>query len=212
MVQHQIRFKKGIAIELRKKGFSYRQIETSISIPKSTIAYWVRSVPLTEIQLQKLKDNRSRSARENARKKKSKIAQRMDEIQNASVRDIRQISKRELWLMGIILYWKSLGANTDLKKGILFTSSNPDIVKFFLGWLRNVGDIKRDELKFYILSRRKTVEQIKHWAEILQYPEEQFRDYPHQSKKSLLQIRVKSSSLLVHQIIGWIEGIKKELH
>jgi len=58
VVQHIIRYKKGIAIELRKKGMSYLEIQNAINVPKSTVAFWIKDIKLTELQIQKLKNNR----------------------------------------------------------------------------------------------------------------------------------------------------------
>ena len=38
------------AIKMRKKGFSYRTIESSLSIPRSTLSGWLRSIPLNKKQ------------------------------------------------------------------------------------------------------------------------------------------------------------------
>ncbi|MEK6884288.1 MAG: hypothetical protein AABY22_31950, partial [Nanoarchaeota archaeon] len=62
-----------------------------------------------------------------------KTAQKIEEIKNSSAEDLKEISKRELWLMGIMLYWRERflhGNENDLRKGVRFTSSDPNIIKF----------------------------------------------------------------------------------
>ena len=120
MVQHIIRYKKGIAIELRKKGMSYLEIQNAINVPKSTVAFWIKDIKLTEPQIQKLKNNRIASAKRNSQKRIFKIKKETEEIKFSSSKAVSQISKRELWLMGIILYWKA-GNESNLKKGVQFS-------------------------------------------------------------------------------------------
>lgn len=215
MVQRVERYKKGIAIELRKKGFSYSEIETAINIPKSTIAFWVKKIKLTEPQVKKLKNRRIEVARNNSQKRISKIRKEIEEIKISSAKSINQISKRELWLMGVVLYWKN-SREDDLKKGVRFTSSNPDLIKFFLRWLKEVGKIENKEISFDILIGRNNRKEkaIKYWAKITNFPEGNFTHIYCQKNKVLrtqfgiLRIRVKASSMLARQIFGWVKGIQ----
>lgn len=220
MVQRVERYKKGIAIELRKKGFSYSEIETAINIPKSTIAFWIKKIKLTGPQIQKLKNKRNEIARNNSQKRISKIRKEIEEIKISSAKSINQISKRELWLMGIILYWKErlLDGNEEyLKKGIQFSSSNPSFIKLFLRWLKEVGKIENKEIYFDILmgnSRKdKVPAAIKYWSKITNFSESNFTHIYFQKGKVLktkfgiLRIRVKASSMLARQMFGWISGI-----
>ena len=60
------------------------------------------------------------------------------EIKKTSAKDIQEITKKELWLMGIVLYWRERllsGNENDLRKGVKFSSSDPYLIKLFLKWL-----------------------------------------------------------------------------
>lgn len=218
MVQRVERYKKGIAIELRKKGFSYSEIETAINIPKSTIAFWIKDIKLTEPQIQKLKNRRIATARKNSQKRILKIKKETEEIKISSAKDISQITKRELWLMGIILYWKN-NSESDIRKGVRFASSDTHLIKLFLRWLKEVGKIKNEEISFDILmgnnKKERALNAIKHWAQITGFLECDFTRIYFQKGKVLknefgiLRIRVKASSMLARQILGWINGIQE---
>lgn len=221
MVQRVERYKKGIAIELRKKGFSYSEIETAINIPKSTIAFWIKKIKLTEPQIKKLKNRRIEVARKNSQKRISKIKKAIEEINISSTKDINQISKRELWLMGIILYWKH-SSEDNIKKGVRFSSSNPDLIKLFLRWLKKVGKIENKEINFDILmgknNRKEKVQNaVQYWSKITNLSKNNFTHIYYQKGKALrtqfgmLRIRVRASSMLARQIFGWIKGIKNFL-
>lgn len=218
MVQRLVRYKKGIAIELRQKGFSYSEIKNSINIPKSTIAFWLKGIKLTDEQIKKLKNKRSEVARANSQKRVLKVSKAIEEIKVLSAKDIKEISKKELWLMGIVLYWRERflhGHENDLRKGVRFTSSDPSLIKLFLKWLRDVGGIEDKEIYFDIFAGKNQKNSISkiisHWSEVTGFPKSYFsRTYFYKHKSGdFLRIRVKASSMLARQIAGWIEGIKQ---
>ncbi|OGN08061.1 MAG: hypothetical protein A2750_01175 [Candidatus Yanofskybacteria bacterium RIFCSPHIGHO2_01_FULL_45_42] len=208
MVQQPIRYKKGITIELRKKGLSYADIQNAINVPKSTIAYWLKGIKLTDFQSQKLRERQIRIARKNVKKRILKIAKKAEEIKNLS-KDIGQISRRELWLMGLALYWKSAA---DPQKGVHFTSGNPDLIKLFLRWLREVGKIENSEIRCDILSRGKSSNIQKYWSDIVGLPIGRIYVQKMAARHGLLRIRVRASSMLARQIAGWLNGIKTILN
>jgi len=212
---------------MRKRGFSYSEIQNKMNLPKSTIAYWLRGVKLTKEQEKNLRNRRSEIAKANIEKRVSKTAKLIEEIKSSSAQTIDKISKRELWLMGIVLYWKSRN-KSDVKNGARFTSSDPSLIKLFLKWLYEIGEIKTDEIIpdiFIEKSNEAAVDDAKkYWAKITKLPKSHFRHvYFHKRKKpqvgkkyrrngyGLLRIRIKSSSMLARQIHGWISGIEAKL-
>lgn len=222
MVQYLGGYKKGIAIDLRKKGFSYDEIKNKLNIPKSTVAHWVRGVKLDEDQTQKLKNNKLETARKNSKKRASKILEQVEEIRMTSIKSINQISKRELWLMGITLYWrqKSLGKKEDnFQKGVWFSSADPSIMNLFLRWLKDVGGVTDDELYLDIFmskdKKRYRDKIVGYWSRAINLSRDNFKHIYYQNAKGVkgkfgfLRVRVRASSMLARQIAGWIEGIKK---
>jgi len=240
MSQYVEKYKKNIVIDMRKRGYSYSEIQNSIHVPRSTIAYWLRGVKLTGEQKKILKSKQLDAIRVNSEKKKAKTNQQIEEIKLNSSKQIKEISKKELWLMGIMLYWRErllLNNESDLKKGVSFTSSDPYLIKFFIRWLADVGNVKSDELIFDIfiykfgktkkLSETDKINRIKeiirYWAEVTGSEKENFthiyfKDKPVSRKKKkyvitnfgLLRIRVRESSMLARQIAGWIKGINSQ--
>ena len=223
---------KDFAIELRKGGYSYSEIKKFCPVPKSTLSYWFRDIKLSEPQLARLKKKRIEAAQKGSKIKSLKIAKAIQEMQKSSAKDIGKISKRELWLMGVTLYWRERLLNkndSDLKKGIRFTSSDPSLIKFFLKWLGDVGGIKNEEISFDIFigedKRNSLGELVDFWSEVTGFPKSNFSRYYLQkvkvkkakkrnSKKvihGLLRIRVKASSMLARQISGWVSGINEIL-
>jgi len=45
--------------------------------------------------------------------------------------------------MGIILYWRT-SKESDLRKGVHYTSSDPELIKLFLKWLFDIGGLEKE--------------------------------------------------------------------
>src|SRR3990167_5505016 len=173
---------KDFAIELRKGGYSYSEIKKFCPVPKSTLSYWFRDIKLSEPQLTRLKKKRIEAAQKGSKARILKTSKAIEEIQKTSAKDVGKISKRELWLMGVILYWRERLLNkndSDLKKGIRFTSSDPYLVNFFLKWLADIGRIKNEEISFDIFIGKDKPdllnESVNYWAEITGFSNENIK-------------------------------------
>jgi hypothetical protein len=231
MVQYQNNFKKEIAIAMRKDGNSYNLINRHLHVPISTLSFWLKDIKLSLSELNKLKKYNLLRYREAVETKKSNTLQKRDNLFKRSLIDIPNISKKDLWIMGIILYWRERLINdnrTDLYRGVHFTSSDEYLIKLFIKWLTIVGNILSDEIYFDIFVK-KTMKNnlsniISHWSAVTgfdnaSFPRIYFLNSPakrsiksyQQSRFGYLRIRVKSSSLLARQIAGWIEAIKTQL-
>src|SRR3989344_7141328 len=93
------------AIELRKKGFSYVEILKSVPVAKSTLSLWLRSVGLSKKQKQRLTEKKLSSMQRGWTKWRNQRIDLTEKIKKSARRDVRKISERELWLIGIALYW-----------------------------------------------------------------------------------------------------------
>lgn len=237
VVQYVEKYKKNIAVDMRKRGFSYSEIENRLHVPKSTLSWWLKDLPMTDSQTQRLKEKRLQTARANSEKRILKTSRLIEEVKNSSAKDIKKISKRELWLMGIMLYWKErlLTENADdLRKGVRFTTSDPYIAKLFLKWLQDIGELKDNEIGFDIFigkdkDRKDLIDEVTdYWSDVTGFPKNYFTHIYFQIQKSkpqgrdrhrrktqprsvfgFLRIRVRASSMLARQISGWIRGIQK---
>lgn len=225
MVQYLEHYKQNIAIEMRRRGLSYSEIENRLHVPKSTLSFWLKKIKLTSEQIKKLDNKKIEVARANALKKISKTSRIIEDIKNSSAKDIKEISRKELWLIGVVLYWKN-GNKSDLKKGVHFSSSDPSMIRLFLKWLKEAGGIKDEEIKFDIFIRRNkkdknnsTVENaVNYWSEITGFSKNHFSSIYFQKAKNtkgkdgqktwFLRIKVVQSSMLARQIAGWIKGIQ----
>ncbi len=239
MTQYLENYKKNIVIDMRKRGYSYSEIKNSMNIPKSTIAFWLKGIKLTELQTEKLKKKQLDTARANSQKRKLKTSELVEKIKNTSAKDVGKISKKELWLMGVMLYWNErlLLNNQDyFRKGVNYTSSDPYLVKFFLKWLKEVGGIEDKEIGFDIFIKKDKSKNlaniVAYWSDVTEFPESNFSHVYLQKKTpknksvkggkknkqkhhfkgsefGLLRVRVRASSMLARQISGWMKGIQE---
>lgn len=235
LVQYRKNNLKNSALEMRKRGLSYNEIKNLISISKGTLSRWFRGVELTEVQKKKLEDRRRSAGIRGSKTRKLKTQEVIEKIKRSSANDIKKISPRELWLMGIMLYWRERflhGREHNTKQGVNFSSSNPNLIKLFLKWLRDVGGLKNDEINFAIFigkSKKDSIHKaVGYWSRITLLPRESFSRFYLQSenqkvpnkkrrkpvkggKYGFLQIKVRASSMLARQISGWINGIQQFL-
>lgn len=221
---------KDKAIELRKRGFSYREILKKVHVAKSSLSLWLKSVKLASSQKQRLTAKKLAGMSrgwESRRKKRIEITK---EIKDRAKKQIGRLSRRELWLIGIALYW---GEGTKEKydnpgSGVEFSNSDKFMVKVFIKWLLGVVQITKKEIFFeiYIHENHKhnMSRAIKHWSNCTGFPKSKFNKVYYKKNKiktnrkntgnnyfGLLRVNVKSSSSLNRKIQGWIEGIYCEV-
>lgn len=217
---------KGKAIELRGEGLSYNEILRQVPVAKSTLSLWLRSIGIAKRQKQKLTERRLAAIRRGRETWKNQRIKKTKAIKLQASLDITEIDGRDLWLMGIMLYWAE-GAKQkdhDPSQGVLFSNSDPFMIKIFLIWLKTCLKISNNDIAFDICvhethkDKLKTVS--KYWATITGFSEREFgRIYLKKHKlinnrKNIgknyygqLRIRVKKSTDLNRKILGWIEGI-----
>ncbi|OGM98149.1 MAG: hypothetical protein A2735_00375 [Candidatus Yanofskybacteria bacterium RIFCSPHIGHO2_01_FULL_41_21] len=231
MVQHGINQRKNLAMSLRRGGYSYSEIQKFVSVPKATLSYWFKDIKLSEAQLVRLQKKRNDAIQEGAQIRSKRVNEAIEKIERTSAKDIKDISKRELWLMGVMLYWRERVSDRDVKKGVKFTSSDPHLIRLFLKWLMEVGQLgEADVLCDILIEGDKDLpagrqeKAISYWSEVTSFPQTVFtRVYVQKTKKKrkkretkkaefgLLRIRVKASSMLARQLSGWIMAIQNKI-
>ncbi|PJE50720.1 MAG: hypothetical protein COV29_03220 [Candidatus Yanofskybacteria bacterium CG10_big_fil_rev_8_21_14_0_10_36_16] len=236
VIQQEKKEKRRQAIDLRRKGLSYSEIKKRVNAPKATLSYWLKDIKLSKRQSNRLKKKQIEAIRVGSKKKTEQIKKMNEEIRNQAMVSVKDISKKELWLMGVMLYWRERGLNendSDSRKGVRFTSSDSHLIKLFLKWLFEVGELRKEEISFDIFleksRERKRAKVINYWSEETGFNKEYFprvylqkikrkkpikdggRKTSKKTENGLLRVRVKESSMLARQIAGWIEGVKLNL-
>ncbi|MFH9755066.1 hypothetical protein [Streptomyces griseus] len=138
------------ARELRLRGMTYDQIQVELGCSKSSISLWVRDLP---------KPERTRTREQSSaigRRGWEATLQRRDTERQAQKQkasdEVGAMSDRELFLLGVGLYWAEGSKSKPYRtqERVTFVNSDPGMIKVFLAWLRLVG-VDDEHLRFHVL-------------------------------------------------------------
>lgn len=175
---------------LRKEGKSYSEIKQILAIGKGTLSVWLRDMPLSKKQIRELRDvnpRRIESFRETMRQKREA---RLLAVYKKSKLDIKDLSRRELFLAGLYLYW---GEGSKSSKGVVsVANTDPAMIKAFLDWL-NYMCIPRSKLKvrLHLYEDMDEKKETVFWSKELNIPASQFRT-PYRKNSRLVDITYKN--------------------
>lgn len=216
--------KNELARAMRKNGRSLTEISDELSVPKSTIAYWCKTISLTERQAKRLALKRKNAGSEGrlkgAQANKDKKLEKIHQAQEKGRARFSALTDEEFFILGAALYWGE-GAKTD---HLSFINSDPDMVLVMKLWLQTYFGVQEQDFvpRIYINETHRKRESclLAHWSLLLQLPEEQFartvflkqaskkRYANHDSYFGLLSLRVRRSTDIKYRILGLIHGLK----
>jgi hypothetical protein len=178
------------AITMRKKGMSYSQIKEKLGINKSTLSGWLYDMPLSEKRIRELQAESPMRIEKYRNTMRLKKESRQNDVYKKISKDIGILSKRDLFLAGLFLYW---GEGTKAQPGsTVLTNTNPSMLKFFIKWLCLLGVKKKDlRVKLHLYSDMNIEESSKFWSKELSLPLSQFRK-PYIKKTELKSITYKN--------------------
>lgn len=171
--------KKKLAIKLRRKGKSIREIEKIINVSRSTLSGWLRNVGLSKKQKDKLHDKwmssltkaRLKAAQTNRNKRLEKIKEIRQDVE-------RFISKvaidKALGELVFSIFY--LAEGTKKESSVVIANSNPQILKAFLNLFRYLYQPDKSKFRCCLHLRRDQEERkLKdYWSRTLDIPESQF--------------------------------------
>ncbi|MCX6752069.1 MAG: hypothetical protein NTZ87_01025 [Candidatus Nomurabacteria bacterium] len=213
------------AIALRKKGKTYSEILATIPVAKSTLGIWLKEAKLSKAENQKFTEAKRLASLRGGQAKKKQRIENQKYLISKSKSEIFDLAKRELFLIGVALYWAEGSKEKEYTPGspLRFANSDPYMIKLFLEWLKEVNvDKERICFDIYLHDNNKyrVAEVIRYWSHHTGFSEKLFKiyfkkDIPKTKRKNinpdtyfgLARIYVKRSSDLVRKISGWIEGI-----
>jgi transcriptional regulator with XRE-family HTH domain len=215
---------KLLSRKLRQKGYSLNEICDKTGFTKSSVSLWVRNIELTTEQKQRLskkglkkedveKRRLTRLAKENARR---------EIIVNQAEKEINGLSQKDLFIIGIILYWAE--GRKAARGAVTFSNSDPRAIKTMMRFFREICGVPNDKFRAHIhIHQHLDVKAAEtYWSDITQIPLTQFfKTYRKPNKSSLgkkdtlphgtFDIYVCSTELFL-KIKGWINGICKNLN
>ena len=226
--------KRELAIKLRLSGKSYTQIGREIGVAKSTLSSWLAALEISDGARERI-NARGRTKAIEALVKRNRqqtvLAKgRAVRLQNDFSKRIGNLSRRDVLLIGLALYWAEGHKRLIVKDGkkrtyhpIALTNSDPGIVKIFIRFLSEILDVKPRDIKAELrLFEHQDAERAIHfWSNVTGIPRENFRKpyygisissrgkrpY-HRLEHGIIRI-VLAKTELFHKVLGGIEGIKK---
>lgn len=134
------------ALELRTQGKSYSQIKSELGISKSTLSYWLRDYPLSPERIRELRDfNHQRIERYIETRRKTRET-RLKVIYNSEKKFIFPLSKRDLSIGGLFLYWGE-GLKSTMSEASL-SNTDPAVIKFFIHWAKECLGVPSERISF----------------------------------------------------------------
>ena len=218
--------KKKIAIKLRKNGYSYSEILKKVPVAKSTLSLWLRNLRLDKEKEQRLIEKKKIASIYGGRARRNKRLSITKEIREKAKKEIGQLSDRELWLIGITLYWAegTKQKENNVSERVKFSNSDPKMIKVFIDWLQKICKVPKSNIVFRIAlheSAKGRLKEIqKHWSDVTGFSIDGFqkidwkRHLLSTNRKNVkkdyfgvLHVYVNKSTNFNRKISGWIEGI-----
>lgn len=213
------------ARKLRESGISIKQIAKQLNVSPGSVSLWCRDIKLSDELIKKLEKNYRDpfygKRFDNVRKQKQKRILKTEKLNKKGQDLIGNISKRELLLVGVALYWAE-GYKKDHQVGL--GSSDPVMIKMFIKWLKLCFGYTTDDLIFRITVNQdheyRIGEITEYWSDFLGVPENQFSKPFYQKVKwkkiydnpedyfGVLRVRVKKSLDFLRKIHGMIDGMR----
>ncbi|MFH8800616.1 helix-turn-helix domain-containing protein [Streptomyces sp. NPDC017936] len=133
------------ARELRQQGWTYNQIQAELGCSKSSVSLWVRDLPRPEPKCAP-EEQRARMNAGLARLRASQDRERTETKREAAAA-IGDLSGRELFLLGVALYWAEGTKDKPhaRRECVEFVNSDPGMITVFLAWL-DLFEVSRDRL------------------------------------------------------------------
>jgi hypothetical protein len=144
------------AVSLRREGYSYNEILKIVPVAKSSLSLWLKEVGLSKQQKQRLTEKKLASARRGAESRRNQKIFITEKIKSEAQKEILEISEKELWLIGVALYWAEGSKEKDRKSGkMCFNNSDHKMVLLFRKWLVEICKIPADELIYSLYIHEK---------------------------------------------------------
>ncbi|MEU8124258.1 hypothetical protein AB0C21_36565 [Spirillospora sp. NPDC049024] len=209
------------AIELRRQGWTYREIAGSLNISISACSLWLRHLPEPP---RKGYSQERIAAMWRSRWEPLHIAreQQRQETKLKACREIGERDERDILMAGALASWCEGEKDKIYKRRerVSFINSDPALILLFMRFLE-VAEVRREHLRIRLhIHETADVEAAADWwSELIGYPAEEFRKpvikrhNPKSVRKNLvdeyrgcLQISANKSAELYRRIEGWAYG------
>jgi len=222
------------AYRLRMQGRSYNEISRLLKVPKSTLSGWFSELELPEEAKQRIAKRvfeGSVKALAVLNKIQTQNAEnRAFDTKTSAEKSVGALSKRDLFMIGVSLYWAEGYKRPVVRNGrvrtyhsVRITNSDPNVIKLYMRFLREICEVddKKITASLRFFEHQNEAELLNFWQKIVRIPHSGFRkssqlvSISSQRKRPFnilpygtLQVTV-NDTVLYHKIIGWINGISQ---
>jgi hypothetical protein len=214
---------------LRRQGKSIKEIARMLDVSQSTASRWCADISLSPNQ-RNLLDKKRREAGMKALApwilKNQELKQNDIKVQNQfGRRDINKITKRDLFMLGLGLYWGEGYKRGSQECG--FTNSDPKIIKTILAWFTKCYDIQTKDiiarLTINLRYKNQTERLTNMWSRETGIPHSYFgkptfiRGYnssklDQQTYRGTLRIKIRRGTSLRRRILASIAEIDNQVN
>jgi len=160
---------KNKALSLRKKGYSYSQIKEELGISKSTLSGWLSGYPLSPERIKELRGRNPRRIERFRNTMRKKREEKERQAYEKARKDIGRLSRRELFLGGLFLYWGEGWKTGDTT--VALSNTDPVMIGFFIKWLYLLGVENEDiTVALHLYSDMNVEEETDFWLKSLKLP------------------------------------------
>ncbi len=136
------------ARELRLTGKTYDEIVAELGVAKSSVSLWMRDLPKPQKTPEQMHE--MQEARWAPHRRARTIKQIGTKLEAAH--EIGRMTDRELFLVGVGLYW-SEGSKSKphrLSERVTFVNSDPDMIRLYVAWLALLR-VQPDRIQFRVM-------------------------------------------------------------
>ena len=215
------------AIALRRDGLTYSEIRKKVNVAKATLSLWFKEVGLSKAQKQRITQKRLDAALRGALKRKSERIELCKKIKEESFKEVEGLDRNAYLLAGAALYWAEGSKQKEhrVSTPIIFSNSDSEMIKFFYKWLIEICKIQASRIYFEIYTHENCNPEAakEFWSKTLRIDSKNFEKIRFKKDKGgsyrknrgknyhgLLRVRVRNSTNLNRQIMGWVSAMSKQ--
>ena len=219
------RLEREQAIDLRKMGLSYSEIQAKIPVSQASLSLWLRAVELKPCHRQRLAERKITGQRLAAQtvhnQRLTRVARTLSQAEQEAKEFLNSLDM--LWVIGTVLYWAE---GTKVKEWtphgrVTFTNMDPEMIRLVRSWLLRYCSVGSESLNYalYIHPDADIAEAERYWMLHLGIPQTRLHTYfkrhnPSPRRKHVgrtyygtMRMSVRSSTMLSYRITGWIRSV-----
>lgn len=207
---------------LRASGVSIGSIAMRLGVAKSSVSLWCRGIVLSPQQARILNARAQQGANlgrlRGAVTNHAKRVQRLREAYHDARGIVGALSDRDLWMLGIALYWAEGNKKGQTTFG--FANSDPHLIVLLMRWLRRCLGVRKCNCMFRVMinqiHRHRAQHVLTYWSRIVGVSPATFhrttftknvvqkRYANHDHHFGTLHVRIRNGSPLLFRVLGCI--------